>query len=309
MASALHVVLYHHTRVPVDRYGGIERIVVWLGRALIALGHRVTLIAPPGSAIDGATLVPIDPAITHRPGGVDLRPYLPPGMDILHAHAPLARPPAVPFVWTFHGNLAPDHGFPANTIAISRDHAARHGIARWVYNGLDPAEYQFAGAKKDFDLFLGRLHSVKGWQWAVEGAQRARHPIVIAGGWRPVLRRGVRMVGKVGGAEKRALLADAACLWMPAQWDEPFGLTTIEAMVSGTPVLGTRRGALPEIVTPDAGLLGDTLDELVDLRPALAALDPEAIRARVLHHFTHHIMAARYLEVYREILSEPIGAR
>ena len=52
---------------------------------------------------------------------------------------------------------------------------------------------------------------------------------------------------------------------MPALWDEPFGITLIEAMVSGTPVLGTRRGSLPEIVSPEVGALGDTLEELVEL--------------------------------------------
>jgi glycosyltransferase involved in cell wall biosynthesis len=86
---------------------------------------------------------------------------------------------------------------------------------------------------------------------------------------------------------------------MPARWDEPFGLTTIEAMVSGVPVLGTRRGALPEIITADSGRMGDTLEELVTLRPQLDRLDPGAIRHRVLDHFTHRHMAERYLEVYQ----------
>ena len=76
---------------------------------------------------------------------------------------------------------------------------------------------------------------------------------------------------------------------MPALWDEPFGITLIEAMVSGTPVLGTRRGSLPEIVSPDVGALGDTLDELVELRARRSTRwHPEACRARVERHFTHH---------------------
>src|SRR5690606_18468731 len=98
---------------------------------------------------------------------------------------------------------------------------------------------------------------------------------VIAGGWRPSLRPGVSYVGRVGGERKARLLAEAAALWMPAQWDEPFGLTTIEAMVSGTPVLATSRGALPEIITPDSGRMADSLDQMVALRPALDSLAPE----------------------------------
>jgi glycosyltransferase involved in cell wall biosynthesis len=90
---------------------------------------------------------------------------------------------------------------------------------------------------------------------------------------------------------------------MPARWDEPFGLTLIEAMVSGTPVLGTRRGALPEIVSLETGSLGDTVDELVELRPQIAKIDPDACRARVLTMLTHRTMAEGYLELYRRAMA------
>jgi glycosyltransferase involved in cell wall biosynthesis len=113
----------------------------------------------------------------------------------------------------------------------------------------------------------------------------------------------VRYVGQVGGERKADLLADAACLWMPALWDEPFGLTLVEAMASGTPVLGTRRGALPEIVAPAVGALGDTIDELVALRPALDGINPAACRERVERHFTHHIMAAEYVRMFQAFLA------
>jgi glycosyltransferase involved in cell wall biosynthesis len=90
---------------------------------------------------------------------------------------------------------------------------------------------------------------------------------------------------------------------MPAQWEEPFGITLIEAMVSGTPVLGTRRGSLPEIVSPEVGALGDTLEELVERRPTLEAIDPDACRARVERHFTHHINAEGFLRMFRHYLA------
>jgi len=89
---------------------------------------------------------------------------------------------------------------------------------------------------------------------------------------------------------------------MPARWDEPFGLTLIEALASGTPVLGTRRGALPEIVTPAVGALGDTLDELVALRPQINAIDPARCRDLVERHFTHRTMAEGYLALYRRVI-------
>lgn len=309
MASTPHVALYCPAVLPVHHYGGTERVVAWLARGLAELGCRVTVLALPGSRLPEAECIPVERAEAFRSGGARLAARLPPGVDILHAHAPLSQPPAaVPFVWTFHGTGRPGRTFPPSTIALSADHAVRHGIARWVHNGLDPEEYRFGATKGASDLFLGRLHTVKGWQWAVRGARQAGRSIIVAGGWRPTLRSGVRYVGKVGGERKVALLAEARCLWVPAQWDEPFGLTTIEAMVSGTPVLGTRRGALPEVITTEAGAMGDTLEELVDARPSLDRLDPAAVRQNVLDRFTHRHMAERYLEIYRKEMRGDISA-
>jgi glycosyltransferase involved in cell wall biosynthesis len=89
---------------------------------------------------------------------------------------------------------------------------------------------------------------------------------------------------------------------MPARWDEPFGLTLIEALVSGTPVLGTRRGALPEIGSQETGVLGDTLEELIAGREAICRIDPGACRARVMEHFTHRTMAEGYLRLYLKVM-------
>lgn len=300
MASTLHVALYHPSILPVRTYGGTERVVVWLARGLVELGHRVTVLALEGTHLPEATVVAVPAEAAFQDGGARLTPWLPPDADILHAHVPLAEPPDIPFVWTFHGTGKPGRVFPASTIGLSADHAHRHGIARWVHNGLDPAEYLFRGHTARHDLFIGRLHSVKGWQWAVRGARATGHRLVVAGGWRPSLRPGLRFVGKVDGERKARLLAESGCLWMPARWDEPFGLTTIEAMVSGVPVLGTHRGALPEVITETSGRMGDTLEELVALRPDLDRLDPETVRENVLERFTHVRMAERYVEIYRE---------
>jgi glycosyltransferase involved in cell wall biosynthesis len=296
----VHVALYHPSVLPVRGYGGTERVVAWLARGLAELGHRVTLLALEGSRLPEATTVAVDPDEAFRQGGARLGPLLPPGIDVLHAHVPLGEPPAgVPFLWTFHGTGQPGRRFPDTTVALSADHARRHGIARWVHNGLDPADYRFGPAGAGPDLFIGRLHSVKGWQWAVRGARASDRRLIIAGGWRPIWRPGLRFVGRVDGERKRTLLAEAGCCWLPARWDEPFGLTTIEAMVSGTPVLGTRRGALPEVITPESGAMGDTLEELVALRPGLDRLDRAQVRQHVLDHFTHRHMAEDYERLYR----------
>ena len=299
----MHIALFFWDRLPVPDYGGTQRMVVSLARGLAAAGHRVTLVAGHGSEVPEATLVPVSLEQARKPA-FDIRPLLPRGLDIVLACAPLRTPPDVPWVRRLAGNWKPGTIGAPNTLYLSRDHARRHGGHAFVYNGIDPTEYRYRDRKDDYDLFLERLYGVKGYRWAVAGAKRLRRRIVIAGGWRPSLSRYVRYVGKVGGARKADLLAGARALWMPALWDEPFGITLIEALASGTPVLGTHRGSLPEIVSAEVGALGDSVDELVAHRPALDAIRPEACRVHVERHFTHHVMAEGYLRMFRHYLAE-----
>jgi glycosyltransferase involved in cell wall biosynthesis len=298
----MHIGIFSWDILPAPRYGGTQRMVVWLARGLAAAGQRVTLIAGHGSRVPEATVISVAVDAARGPA-FDIRPLLPPGLDILVTYAPLRVKPDHPWLRVLPGNRKPGVKAAPNIIYLSRDHARRHGSETFVYNGLDPAEFQFRRDKDDYDLFLGRLHATKGYRWAVAGAKRLRRRLLLAGGWRPSLSRYVKYVGSVGGTRKAELLAGAGALWMPALWDEPFGITLIEAMVSGTPVLGTRRGSLPEIVSPEVGALGDTLDELVELRARLDAMAPEACRAHVERHFTHHVMAEGYLRMFQAYLA------
>jgi len=307
----MHIAVYTYSLLPVRGYGGGQRVIVWLVRALAQLGHRVTLLALPGSRVPEATVLSFDPDKIRRPGN-DISALLPDSIDLLHVHGLLPTIPRAPHVFTLHGNVRAGIALPPNTIFLSADHARRHGATSFVYNGIDPSEFVFRRMKDSYDLFLGRLHSVKGYRWAIEGAKLAGNRLVVAGGWRPSLRRSLRFVRSVEGQRKAALLANAQCLWMPALWDEPFGLTLVEAMMSGTPVLGTRRGALPEVVTNDVGALGDTLEELVQLRPSIGARDPAACRARAERWFSHLAMASEYVRMYKHYLSTgslPAGTR
>ena len=297
----MHVVVASHHRLPVEGYGGPQRVVVALVRGLAALGHRVTVLAQPGTRVaEAAKIVEVAPRVLKNSGG-DLTPFIPGDADIVHAHFPVKQlPKGPPFVQTLHGNWKPGTPLPPNTIFLSRDHARRHGSDAFVYNGLDPAEYIFRARKEQWDLFLGKLHSDRGYNWAIDAAKRTGRRLIVAGGWRPSFTGVIKYVGEVDGKRKAVLLARARCLWMPAQWDEPFGLPIIEALFSGTPVLGTRRGALPEIVTPSAGVLRDTMDELIAASQQLA-VDPRACRARAEKHFTHLVMAAAYVRMYEHL--------
>lgn len=296
----MHVVVASHHRLPVEGYGGTQRVVVALVRGLAALGHRVTLIAQPGTKVPEASkVIELAGRVLSNPD-TDLTPHLPDNADVLHAHFPLKRgPKSVPFCQTLHGNWKAGTALMPNTVFLSRDHAQRHGSTAFVYNGLDPADYVYRRVKEKWDLFLGRLHAAKGYHWAVDAAKRTGRRLIVAGGWRPSFTGAVKYVGEVDGRRKAVLLARARCLWMPALWDEPFGLTTIEALFSGTPVLGTHRGALPEILTPAVGAMADSLEAIIAVAEDIGTREPAACRARAEQYFTHRAMAEGYLRMYQ----------
>ena len=308
----MHVVVASHQPLPAKGYGGPQRVIVALVRGLAALGHRITLLAPPTTRVPEATVVAVPPRKLANPA--TLAPYVPRDAEIVHAHFPLsAAPGSFPFVQTVHRNLKPGAPSYPNSIFLSRDHARRHNSEVFVYNGLDPADYVFRRFPKrppQYDLFLGALHSAKGYHWAVEAAKRSGHRLIVAGGWRPSFTGSIKFVGEVDGTTKAALLARARCLWNPAAWDEPFGLVTIEAFFSGTPVLGTHRGALPELITPEVGALCDTVDEMIAAAEQIHTRDPAACRARAERHFTHLVMAEGYARMYAHVLATgalPLG--
>jgi hypothetical protein len=308
LVEPMHVVVASHQPLPAKGYGGPQRVVVALVHGLAALGHRVTLLAPPGTRVPSAKVVEVPPRKFSDTAG--LAPYVPSDADILHAHFPLKNGVAAfPFVQTVHRNLKPGSQPYPHAIFLSRDHARRHGSETFVYNGLDPADYVFRRYPKrstQYDLFLGKLHSAKGYHWAVEAAKHTGHPLIVAGGWRPSFTGSIKYVGEVDGTTKAALLARARCLWNPAEWDEPFGLVTVEALLSGTPVLGTRRGALPELITPEVGALCDSMDDMIAAAATIHTRDPAACRARAEQAFTHLVMAEAYVWMYGALLESGV---
>ena len=299
----MHVVQFQHTRVPALKYGGAQRIVVWLSQALVELGHDVTLLAGRGSNVPGVRVVEVEAEEVRRPG-FDVHQYVPGEVDVMHYHGLVEHPPNVPYVATLHGNLGPGGVAPPYVICVSENHARRHGTKSYVYNGVRLDEYEFRAEKSDFDLFLARLHSIKGWRVAVQAAKQERFRLVIAGGWRPTLSRWLKFVGEIGGEKKRELLAGARCLWMPVQWEDPCPVNVIEALASGTPVIATPRGSLPDLVGPDGGGIGATYEDLIAIRRRLADFDAHACRRRAERYFSHLRMARDYVRMYEGLLRD-----
>lgn len=300
----MRVGLWYHSTLPVRRYGGTQRVVVWLAGALAELGHEPVLLTPPGSSSRVAEVVALPKGVVRRAESepdFELDAHLPRGLDVLHFHSVVAGRTCLPRVTTIHGNGAPG-SFGPDAVFVSRDHMERMGGRRYVHNGLPPEAYTYRETKQDWLLFLARVRwRVKGVDRAERVARAARVPLVIAGGWRlHPFDRSLRSVGMVGGERKRRLLADARALLFPVRWEEPFGLAVIEAMASGTPVLASRRGSLPELVGPETGFLCASEEEFVEAVAELDRIDPAACRARVEERFSARRMAEDYLHLYHE---------
>src|SRR5216117_3828357 len=127
----MHIVQFQHTRVPVEKYGGAQRVVVWLSQALVELGHEVTLLAGRGSNVPGVRVAEVDAAEVRR-AGFDVHQYVRGPVDVMHYHGLVEHPPHVPYVATLHGNLGPSGIAPPYVICLSQDHARRHGTATYV---------------------------------------------------------------------------------------------------------------------------------------------------------------------------------
>ncbi len=312
----MKIVLFHPTQLPPRDYGGVERVVLWLAKGLAELGHDVSVGALAGSILPkGVTLIETDPS---DPSATGFLKRLPKGTEVVHFMAPpeeavWASLPCAGVV-TIHGNGKPGEIFPKNTVFLSQDHARRHAGAVHVYNGIDPGEYVFEPKlKKSAYLFMARtVWSVKNLRGAIRLCGRAGVPLWVAGGHRPfgprlrlMLRPGSRWCGPVGGHSKALLLAQAKALIFPVLWPEPFGLAVVEALVSGTPVLASRIGSLPELVPSNVGrLFGPGDEEWIEwLRRESLPFEPERCRTWVLDHFHYRKMAEGYEQVYRRIVA------
>ncbi|MGA2508075.1 MAG: glycosyltransferase family 4 protein [Chitinispirillaceae bacterium] len=294
----MNIVLTIRDKIPVKKYGGTERVVAWLADALVKKGHSVFIAAPQGSTSPCAEIIEIKPRRS-------LYFPLPAGIDIVHNHTLPAFRVNAPSLVTFHWIVKPDFVFPPNTIFLSRMHAAMYESTKFVYNGLDPSEYLFNDQKDDYLLFMSRVsRSSKGVDKAIALAKRMGFKLIIAGGYTFTLNRKIRSVGMVGGRKKAELIANARALLFPISWGEPFGLIMIEALVSGTPVIATPCGAVPEIVTPDVGFLCAGLPEMEQAVERINEISPHACRRRVMEHFTSEKMAENYLKVYGQVIEK-----
>jgi glycosyltransferase involved in cell wall biosynthesis len=190
-------------------------------------------------------------------------------------------------------------------------------------NGVVLSAYDYCAAvAADAPLvFLGRIEEIKGAHLAIEVARRAGRKLILAGNIPPEHRswfqahiashldgEHIRYAGPVDDAQKSALLGSAGALLMPVLWEEPFGLVMIEAMACGTPVIGLRRGGVPEVVADgETGFVVDTAAEMVTAVERLPAIPRSGCRARVERLYSDRVATDRCIEIYAELIGRLRG--
>ena len=184
-----------------------------------------------------------------------------------------------------------------------------------IHHGIDLSPFTFRDRPGDYLLFLGRIHPDKGTHRAVEVARRAGLPLVIAGivqdrdYFRELVEPhvgtpGVTYAGPVGPAERDALLGGALALLHLIGFAEPFGLSVVESLATGTPVIAYPLGSMPEIIRPGrTGFLVDDVDGAVEAVGRVDSLSRRHCRDDVEERFTAARMVADYAELFARIVS------
>jgi glycosyltransferase involved in cell wall biosynthesis len=228
-----------------------------------------------------------------------------------------------PLVTTIHGfsgrNILPAYlaASGSHFVSISNsDRAPELSYAATIHHGVDLGELPFSASAGDTLAVFGRIHPDKGTAVAIDIARRADRRLVICGivqdadYYREQVEPhldGDRVcyLGSVGPAERAEVLGRAAALLHPIDFAEPFGLSVVEAMACGTPVVAYARGSMPEVI--DHGVTGflahdpESAARAVDLA---VALDRRAVRARAELRFGVDRMVDDYLKLYRRLLAQ-----
>jgi len=326
---------------PPPGYGPWEQVASNIAEGMVRRGLDVTLFATGNSHTAGklASVVPV--GVNEDPGlNGDVYGAIHTGklferaheFDLIHNNfdwKPLTyalASKAPPMITTIHGFSSPPilgayyaaahRSFYCSISDADRD-PGLHYLGT-TYNGIDPAAFTFVDRAGDYLLYLARFHPEKGAHLAIEVAKRAGVRLKMAAIPQDVAYfkeliephidgDAVQFLGEVRGTERDALLGGALALVHMTTRPERFGLTMIEAMACGTPVLGARMGSIPEIVVDgETGFLCDDVDAAVARVPQLAALSRRACRTRVETTFSSERMIDRYLDAYAVALDQKL---
>ena len=324
-------------RTPPLHYGPWESVVSLLTEELVHMGLDVTLFATGDSQTSGK-LVAACPRPYSEDSSVDPKVAeclhiseifeRAADFDIIHNNfdfLPLSYSGLVntPVVTTIHGFSSPSilpvykkYNAGSHYVAISEsDKSPELDYIATIHHGIDVAQFPFSGAESDYLLFFGRIHPDKGVYEAIQVAQRVGMKLVIAGiiqdqdyftsQVEPYIDgTTVDYLGSVGPDQRADVLGQALALLHLISFDEPFGLSLIESMACGTPVIAFDRGSMPEIIRDgETGYIVRDIEGAINAVAAVETIDRSICRADVERRFTSTRMARDYVRVYEKILN------
>ncbi len=324
-------------RTPPLHYGPWESVVSLLTEELVAMGLDVTLFATGDSRTSGKLV-----AVCPRPYSEDhsIDPKVAECLhisevfehaeefDLIHNHfdfLPLTYSGLIetPVLTTIHGFSSPaimpvykKYNALSHYVAISEsDKSPQLDYIATIHHGIDVAQFPFVDGEGEYLLLFGRIHPDKGVHEAIQVAQRVGIKLVIAGiiqdrdyfatRVEPYIDGiNVEYVGSVGPEQRADVLGHALALLHLINFVEPFGLSMVESMACGTPVIAFARGSIPEIVRHgETGYIAEDIEDAVNAVAAVRSIDRSACRQDVERRFTHTRMARDYVDVYRKILN------
>ena len=324
-------------RTPPRHYGPWELVTSLLTEALISRGVDITLFATLDSQTAGK-LAGVCPAPYSEDPAIDAKVWEilhvanvfehATEFDLIHNQAdfvPLAfsRLVETPVVTTIHG-FSSERILPAFRAYEDRVHFVaiseadrRQGLryAATIHHGIRPEDFPFEPRGAEDLLFFGRIHPDKGAAEAITAARRSGRRLVMAGIVQdlkyhnacvaPAIdNRSVAYLGPIGGETRVKTLGAARALLHLINFDEPFGLSVVEALACGTPVIANDRGSMRELIDHGVtGFLVNSIDDAVDAIDRIGEIDRSACRAAVTARFSVDRMADRYLELYRSLLA------
>jgi len=323
-------------RTPPRHYGPWERVVSLLAEGLVKENIDVTLYAT-GDSITAGKLRSVCESPYEENRELDAKVWeslhisevmeQANEFDIIHNNydfLPLTYSGLIktPVLTTIHGFSSPKilpvyKKYNKKTHYVSISDADRDGeldYIRTVYHGIDIESFTLNEARGDYLVYFGRIHPDKGTREAIQVAKKAGMRLIIAGiiqdtayyeeYVKPFLGNDIHYIGSVGPAERNKVLGNAFALLHPINFNEPFGLSIVEAMACGTPVLAFNRGSMPEIIQNGVnGFIVADIEEMVNKLKEVGTISRSVCRRSVEQRFTQEKMVKEYIDVYKEILA------
>lgn len=325
-------------RTPPRQYGPWENVVSLLTEGLVSRGIDVTLFATADSKTRGRL-------VSVCPKGYEEEPEILPKVweclhisevfergeqfDLIHNHfdyLPLTYScmTTTPIVTTIHGFSSPKilpvykkYNKKTFYVAISKaDKCQELDYIATIHHGIDLHQFTFRPDYGKYLLFFGRIHPEKGTRECIEVARQTGMKLIIAGiiqdqGYFDLQVKShldddrIIYVGSIGPEKRDELLGGAYALLHPISFDEPFGLSVVEAMACGTPVIAFNRGSMPEIIADGiTGFLVHNLDEMAEAVVKVKKLDRFQCRKIIEEKFSVDRMVQDYIGVYEKIIRQ-----